>query len=202
MLQTRVYASAIHRSSYARPAGRLATDRALGFRLRRQEVLTVAHAPRFHATVHESALRVRYGGREVVRDQLLRLMEVSRLPNVTVQVFPQEADAPAFTHPFMVVEWDVKELSTVLVDQLEGSTYLGEARRVGEYRAIFERLSELALPPVDAAAAPEGRRAKDSLGLLQRLLYPLLQKGVHVSAQVAEIQLQRGRRGHVRRGGG
>ncbi|MER8160148.1 hypothetical protein [Streptomyces sp. NPDC094472] len=34
----------------------------------------------------------------------------------------------------------------------------------------------MALAPIDAPAAPETRIAKDSLGLIQRILYPLLQE--------------------------
>lgn len=70
-----------------------------------------------------------------MRRQLLRLIEVSRLPNVTVQVFP-------FT----------------------GGGYSAYSRSF----AI-----ELALAPVDPESAPESHASRDSLSLLQHVMYAL-----------------------------
>ncbi|MBD3007827.1 MULTISPECIES: helix-turn-helix transcriptional regulator [unclassified Streptomyces] len=174
LLQTREYATAVHGSGFSE-AVREVQDRAIEFRLRRQLVLSGERPPRFHAIVHEAALRVLYGGRTVMRDQLLRLIQASRLPNVTIQIVPIDNEgSAAFSHPFMVIEPSVVELSTVLVDQFGGSEFLDDLDAVTDYRQSFQRLSELALPSIDAEAAPEARTGKDSLGLLQHILYPLL----------------------------
>ncbi|MGY0058740.1 helix-turn-helix domain-containing protein [Streptomyces sp. LZ34] len=174
LLQTSGYATAIHGGSYVE-SPQSVRDQAVEFRKERQKVLVGERAPRLHAIVHESALRVHWGGRTVMRDQLLHLIEMSRLPNVTIQVFPLDIErGVAFNHAFMVIEPNVTELSTVSVDQLGMSEYVGDQEVVGGYRETFGKLAELALPHVDAASAPEARRAKDSLGLIQYVLYPLL----------------------------
>ncbi|NUS84070.1 MAG: helix-turn-helix transcriptional regulator [Streptomyces sp.] len=173
LLQTSGYAAAVHSGSYVENPQSV-RERAVEFRMERQKVLVGERAPRIHAIVHESALRVHWGGRTVMRDQLLHLIEMSRLPNVTIQVFPLDIERGAFNHAFMVIEPHVAELSTVSADQLGMSEYVGDQEVVGGYRETFCKLTELALPHIDAALAPEARRAKDSLGLIQHILYSLL----------------------------
>lgn len=53
-------------------------------------VLTGVEPVRYRAVIHESALHTRVGGPAVMRRQTVRLMEVSRLPHLTVQVYPFE----------------------------------------------------------------------------------------------------------------
>ncbi|MEC4018482.1 helix-turn-helix domain-containing protein [Streptomyces sp. H27-D2] len=174
LLQTLSYMTALHSggSGSSRPE---VQDAAVEFRMERQKILTGENPPRLHAIIHETALRVQYGGHEVMRDQLLRLIEVSRLPNVTIQIVPLEADArAAFSHSFMVIEPAVRELGTILVDQLGKSQLRGDPQSITDYSANHTRLSELALPAVDARSEPETRTVKDSLGLIQHILYPLL----------------------------
>ncbi|MEU3959357.1 helix-turn-helix transcriptional regulator [Streptomyces buecherae] len=174
LLQTADYAMAVHGGGYAESV-REVQNTAVEFRMERQRVLVGDHPPKLHAIIHEAALRVLYGGREVMREQLLKLVEASRLPNVTIQVVPLEDEQrAAFNHSFMVIEPNVLELGTVLVDQLATAQLLGETQAIADYTESFARLSELALPPVDTKVAPEQRRVKDSLGLIQHILYPLL----------------------------
>lgn len=174
LLQTPEYAAAVHRDSFV-PSTAEVRELLVGFRIERQKVLTGERAPRLHAIIHESALRVHFGGREVMRDQLLGLIEVSRLPNVTVQIFPFDAEGRvAFNCSFMVIEPQARELATVQVEQLGQSLLHDDTQSLAKYRDTFATLSVMALPPIDTQAAPETRRTKDSLGLIQHILYPLL----------------------------
>jgi len=172
LLQTHEYATAAHRGGYG---GGTAEEReaVVHFRMRRQEVLNGEQPPRFHAIIHEAALHASFGDAKVMRGQLLRLIEVSRLPNVTIQVLPFDGPV-AFGSSFMLVEPGVPELSTVIVPHVEQSLYLGDAGAVARYNEWFASLKGVALPAVDAAVPPERHAVKDSLGLIQRLLYPLL----------------------------
>ncbi|MFP3988137.1 helix-turn-helix transcriptional regulator [Streptomyces sp. E11-3] len=172
LLQTEAYATAIHRRGYAR-ATNDEHDLAVEFRMRRQRVLTGQRPPHLHAIVHEAALHPSLGDQDVMREQLQRLIEASRSPQVTVQILPFDGPVP-FGTSFTLIEPPVRELSTVIVAHVEKSLYLGDAEAVVKYRSLFARLREAALPPVDAAVPPEAHAAKDSLGLIQRLLYPLL----------------------------
>ncbi|MFK4265299.1 helix-turn-helix domain-containing protein [Streptomyces milbemycinicus] len=172
LLQTREYATAIHRAGYVHTSHE-EDELAVAFRVERQQVLTGEQAPRFHAVVNEAALHASLGSPGVMRTQLKRLIELSRLPHVTIQIFPFDGPVP-FGTPFTLIEPSVKELSTVLVAHIEQSLYLGDADAIARYNTSFAKMCEMALPPVDATVSPEARSGKDSLGLIQRLLYPLL----------------------------
>ncbi|MFH8406437.1 helix-turn-helix domain-containing protein [Streptomyces sp. NPDC018019] len=165
LLQTRAYATAVHRGGYV-DVPRSAEAAAVEFRVERQRVLAGEGAPRLHAVVHEAALRVTFGGRQLMRDQLLRLLDACRLPNVTLQVLPFEGPV-AFGAPFTVLMPPVRELSTVVVPHVENSLYLGDADAVDRYAHTFAKLAEAALPPA-------AQRSKDTVRLIERLLYPLL----------------------------
>ncbi|MBT2398123.1 helix-turn-helix transcriptional regulator [Streptomyces sp. ISL-100] len=172
LLQTPEYATTMYRGGYT-SASREEQDLEVEFRVRRQQVLGGERPPTFHAVIHEAALHATLGDRQVMRGQLLRLIEASRLPNVTIQVLPFDGPVP-FGTSFTLLEPTVPELSTVVVAHIERSLYLGDDDALARYNDWFARLRDVALPPVDAAAQPEARAVKDSLGLVQRLLYPLL----------------------------
>ncbi|MEV8016198.1 helix-turn-helix transcriptional regulator [Streptomyces sp. NPDC086554] len=172
LLQTLDYATVIHRDGYV-DASTAEHDRAVEFRMRRRGALTRERPPRLHAVVHEAALHTSFGRPDVMRDQLRHLIEMSRLPNVTVQVVPFDGPVPYGTS-FTLIEPHQPRLGTVIVAHVVQSLYLGDANSLDTYNNRFDRLSEQALPPVDAEVTPEGHARKDSLGLIQRLLYPLL----------------------------
>jgi len=172
LFQTLAYATAGYRGGYAlTPPEQQARE--VDFRMRRQGVLTGERPPRVHAVIHEAALHVSWGDSAIMRDQLLRLIEVTRLPNVTLQVLP--FDGPVgFGTSFTLLEPTVPQLSTVVVAHVEKSLYLGDQEALARYRDCFARLCEAALPPQTAEANTEAFLEKNSLGLIQRLLYPLL----------------------------
>ncbi|WP_149826519.1 helix-turn-helix domain-containing protein [Streptomyces tailanensis] len=170
LFQTLAYATAGYRGGYtmATPEQQ---DREVDFRMQRQRVLTRERPPRIHAVVHEAALHVSWGRPEIMRDQLLRLIEVAQLPNVTLQVLPFDGRV-GFGTSFTFLEPTAPQLSTVVVAHVEKSLYLGEPEVLTRYRTWFARLCEAALPSVEAdGGAPP---VKDSLRLIQRLLHPLL----------------------------
>ncbi len=108
-----------------------------------------------------------------MRGQLLCLIEASRLPNVAIQILPFDGPLP-FGTPFTLLDPAVPELGTVVVPHIEKSLRLGDSDSLFRYHTWFDSLSELALAPVDAEVQPEAHAMKDSLGLIQRILYPLL----------------------------
>lgn len=71
----------------------------------------------------------------------------------------------------LAVEFRVARQRILHVEQ---SLYLGDVEALARYTDLFARLRHTALPPMDVSVPPEGYLAKDSLGLIQRLLYPLL----------------------------
>lgn len=59
----------------------------------RQEILNRDNPPDLWVLLAESAVRRRVGSAEVMHAQLKHLAELSRRPNVTVQVVPDDSDA-------------------------------------------------------------------------------------------------------------
>ncbi|NUT29442.1 MAG: helix-turn-helix transcriptional regulator [Streptomyces sp.] len=149
-------------------------DEATAFRLERQAILTTDNAPAFHAVIHEAALHMRFGGPSVLRGQLLHLIELARLPNITIQVIPFEADLDAaLSGTFMHAITPVRDLSTVVLDHPSGPLYLSDDEHLALYETLFDSLAESALPPISARTSHKELAAKDSLALIQHLLYTL-----------------------------
>ncbi|AVH57471.1 MULTISPECIES: helix-turn-helix domain-containing protein [Streptomyces] len=171
LFQTADYARAIF-SSPKLGFGNI--EEALMFRMERQRILTRQNPPSVHAVIHEAALHMRFGSVQVVREQLLRLIELARLPNVTIQIYPFSAQAyAALSGNFVHAIPGTPRLGTVILDHATGSDYLREQAQLQRYSALFARLAENALSPVDVSLAPEAHSVKDSLALIQHLLYTL-----------------------------
>ncbi|MGC5565022.1 Scr1 family TA system antitoxin-like transcriptional regulator [Streptomyces sp. FR-108] len=93
---------------------------------------------------------------------------------MTIQIYPFSAQAyAALSGNFAHFVPDNAKLGTVLLEAPLGSSYLTHERQLLEYSVLFDRLTESALPPIDVSSAPEAHSVKDSLGLIQHLLYTL-----------------------------
>ncbi|WP_234383218.1 DUF5753 domain-containing protein [Streptomyces dysideae] len=148
------------------------TEDAIAFRLERQRILVSENAPAVHAVIHEAALRMHYGGPSVMRRQLLHLIELSRLPNVTIQVFPFRAQTfLGVSTPFLYVRPPVEELATVVLEHPSEPIYRDTQEHLSQYRVLFGRLKDSALPPITPSATAETQAAPGSLLLIQHLLY-------------------------------
>ncbi|MFI5796780.1 helix-turn-helix domain-containing protein [Streptomyces sp. NPDC051677] len=171
LFQTADYARAIFSSP---KLGFENIEDGLKFRMERQHILTRRNPPSVHAVIHEAALHMRFGSVQVVREQLVRLIELARLPNVTIQVYPFSAQAyAALSGNFVHAIPATPRLGTVIHDRATGPDYLREPAQLRQYSALFDRLTENALHPVDVSLAPEAHSVKDSLALIQHLLYTL-----------------------------
>lgn len=73
------------------------------FRIARQQVLSSDTPTELHAVVHEAALHACVGDTDVMRGQLVHLIEAARKPNITIQVFPYSAGMfSAFSNTFTI----------------------------------------------------------------------------------------------------
>ncbi|MFC9843968.1 helix-turn-helix domain-containing protein [Streptomyces sp. NPDC060223] len=171
LFQTSAYTQAIFNSP---KLGFENIEEALGFRLKRQQILTRENPPTVHAVIHEAALHMRFGSPQMMRDQMLRLVELARLPHVTIQIYPFSAQAhAALSGNFVHIIPSASQLSTVVLEQPTGARYLSEQVQLRQYGDLFDRLVENALTPIDVSLAPEAHSVKDSLALIQHLLYAL-----------------------------
>ncbi|MGP3971363.1 helix-turn-helix domain-containing protein [Streptomyces sp. 6N223] len=145
------------------------------FRLRRQRLLTEARPPEFHAVVHEAALRMEIADRGVMERQIEHMVEMTRLPHVRVQILPFRANVHRvnYSTPFVCYDAPVAELSTVYVEHPARSPFVTDQSNLVQFSEAFSKLSAVALPPIDLDAASSIPTRRDSLGLVQRLLYDL-----------------------------
>jgi hypothetical protein len=124
-------------------------DRRVRVRMKRQELLTAAGAPRIWSIVDEAALRRPVGGTQVMRQQLRRLAEVAQLPNVTLQVVPfwvggHDAAGGSFT----VLRFDADDVPDIVyIEQLTGAQYLDKRADADHYLDVINRLSAISPSP-------------------------------------------------------
>jgi transcriptional regulator with XRE-family HTH domain len=104
LLQTTAYASAVIAGNLPE-ASPEQVDKRVSVRMRRQERISAADSPlRMWAVIDEAALCRKVGDNQIMREQLHHLVELSRLPHVTVQVLPFEAGAhPGLSGQFAVL---------------------------------------------------------------------------------------------------
>ncbi|ORT61117.1 helix-turn-helix transcriptional regulator [Streptomyces sp. CB03238] len=120
----------------------------LAHRVERQQVLQGRHAPEYVGIVHEAALRMQFGGRDVARAQLEHLLAASEWSNVTLTVIPFENGAfPGAGQTVLYAEGPVPQLDTVQVDNSHGPDFLHGEAQLAKYRAHLDWMENIALSP-------------------------------------------------------
>jgi transcriptional regulator with XRE-family HTH domain len=153
LLQTADYARAGHEAYLPRLSNEQ-IEMQIQAKLTRQSLLTQANPPAFRAVLDEAALRRVVGGPRVMRKQLDRLLEVARLPNVTLQIIPFTVGYhPGLESNFNILELPKPTPSIVFVEGLVGSMYLERAEDLKRYQEVFKRLQTVALSPKDTIDA-------------------------------------------------
>jgi hypothetical protein len=104
--------------------------------------------------VDEAAMRRPVGGREVMRDQMERLIDAAKLPNVTLQVLPFDAGAhPGMVGSFSVLRFPEEELPDVVyLEHLTSALYLNKPEEVDQYLHVMESICVRAAPPDQTVA--------------------------------------------------
>ncbi|MFJ5836905.1 helix-turn-helix domain-containing protein [Streptomyces shenzhenensis] len=148
LLQTPEYARALLGAGNPHASAE-ATERRVALRMRRQELLTRAEPPRVWVVMDETVLRWPVGGSAVMRAQIDHLIEVNRLPRVTLQIMPF-ANGP---HPAMragayhIFRFRAPELPDIVyLNGLVGAVYLDKSDDVVVYRESLDRLGAQAAP--------------------------------------------------------
>lgn len=148
LLQTESYVQALMRTGRSwDPPEQMA--RRVALRMKRQSRLTGPNPLELLAVIDESIVRRSIGGPAVMEEQLGHLIDMAKLPNVTVQILPFDAGE----HPFLggsaaLLEFrETTHLDVVYLEGLAGDLYEEQHSEVARYRAEFERLSERALDP-------------------------------------------------------
>jgi transcriptional regulator with XRE-family HTH domain len=149
LFQTAEYARAVtvlgHRSASADEI-----ERRVSLRLKRQQILANPdQTPRVWAVVDESALRRPLGSTDILRGQLARLVEISELPQVTLQVMPFERGGhSAAGGSFSILRFAEPDLPDIVyIEQLTSALYLDRPEEADHYREVMNSVSAEAATP-------------------------------------------------------
>jgi transcriptional regulator with XRE-family HTH domain len=147
LLQTRAYAEAIIRGGSPETSD-TEIDKRVQVRMRRQDRIAVEGEPlRLWVVLDEAALRRVVGSRQVMREQLEHLAEMSQRPHITVQVLPFEVGAhPGINGQYSILEFaDAADSSVVYIEGVTSDLYLEKAHDVQKYTVMYEHLRAQAL---------------------------------------------------------
>ncbi|MFH8349216.1 helix-turn-helix domain-containing protein [Streptomyces sp. NPDC018045] len=145
LMQTVDYARVIFRQSI--PAlSPPEIEHRVSHRIKRQEILYGDDPTPFKAIIHEAALRMQFGGRRVVKEQLTHIAELSELPHVVVLVVPYSAGVfPGAGQTVLYASGPVPQLDTVQLDSEHGSECVYADYQLEKYRTFMRRFEDVAL---------------------------------------------------------
>ncbi|MFI9148979.1 helix-turn-helix transcriptional regulator [Streptomyces sp. NPDC053367] len=163
LLQTEDYARGVMLSGAVGQTRPDDIERHVALRMQRQGLLTREGAPRFWVVMDETVLRRPVGGPEVMRAQIDRLLEATKLPNVTLQVVPfATGPHPGTYGPFVLFRFAVPELPDMVYSEyLTGAVYLDARTEVATHLEVMDRM---------AAQAATAHRTKEILRDLRKEL--------------------------------
>jgi transcriptional regulator with XRE-family HTH domain len=146
LLQTEDYVRAIMSTAPA-PESDDDIERQIQVRMERQKRLTAPDAPDLWVVLNEGVIRRTVGGAKVMREQLQRLADISKLSNVTLQVLTYDAGAhPAMHGAFWIMQFpEPADPDVVYVEAQTGALYLEMPEDVGRYSLMFDHLRAQAL---------------------------------------------------------
>lgn len=148
LLQTAEYASAVIQADGVYDDPDVLGQR-VAVRMARQAVLTREPPPQLWVILDEAVLRRQIGGPGVLRRQLLRLVEASELPMVTIQVLPFAVGAHrALAGSFVILEFAGRsDAPLVHSEGMTGGVIRARPEELRSYWMSFEALRAAALSP-------------------------------------------------------
>jgi transcriptional regulator with XRE-family HTH domain len=163
LLQTEDYARGVLKSGAIGQTSPDDIDAHVALRMQRQELLTRQDAPRLWVVMDETVLRRPVGGPEVMRAQIDKLLDATKLPNVTLQIAPfANGPHPGTYGPFVLFRFAVPELPDMVYSEyLTGAVYLDARSEVASHLEVMDRM---------AAQAATAHRTKEILRDLRKEL--------------------------------
>ncbi|MDQ3762384.1 MAG: helix-turn-helix domain-containing protein [Actinomycetota bacterium] len=141
LMQTEDYARAIAAHGWA-PMASQSVQRQVAVRMRRQALIVRPNPPKLWAVIDESVLRRPIGGRPVMLAQIEHLLELTKRPNITLQVVPYQFSGYAAEGSFTILRFAEPELPDVVyLEHLSGALYLDKRSDAELYGRVFDRLT-------------------------------------------------------------
>ncbi|MFD7292416.1 helix-turn-helix domain-containing protein [Streptomyces sp. NPDC059897] len=144
LLQTPDYARAVLRGGL--PNGSEEDlERRVALRLRRQSLLEKEDAPTLWVVMEEAVLHKEVGSPDVMREQIERLLDVSELPHISLDIVPFSAGAHVGAcAPFTYFRFEEPELPDIVYSELlSASVYLDQRADVVAHLEAHSRMALL-----------------------------------------------------------
>jgi hypothetical protein len=153
LLQSEEYAIALIRGARQDDTDQ-GIEQRVRVRMQRQALLIQDDPIDLWVVLDEAVVSRPVGGDEVMREQLLRLAEVTELPNVTLQILPFEAGAHAgMDGTFAILDFpEVEDPNVVFAENATGGLFLEKNEELIKYVFIFDHIQATALPPEGSKA--------------------------------------------------
>lgn len=150
ILQTESYIQAVNAGSTSRSREDEAERQAqIKIRLERQEIL---ESTQLEFILSESALRRVVGDQATMHGQLKHLVEVSKRPNIAVQVLPFTAETFVMANiSFVSLRFGDADSDVIYVEGYTSADYLDHPEDVQAYTRLWNRLQAAALGPAESA---------------------------------------------------
>lgn len=162
LLQTEAYARTVYQRLNPQESPKR-IESLVEVRMRRQELLGRPDSPLLFFIIDEAVVRRVVGGKVTMRHQLTQMIELARLPNVTIEVVPFEAGAhPGVLGSFLIFEFpdtaddDALWLEGPLGDLLSRD----DPEEILSFREKFEQLRHMSLGP-EGSVSFLNERVKD-----------------------------------------
>jgi transcriptional regulator with XRE-family HTH domain len=151
LLQTNEYAAAVTNIDHTEDPELV--EQRVAVRMARQAILTRKSPPQLCAIVDEAVIRRPIGGANVMRRQLLHLVQISEMSMITIQVLPFAAGVHrGLTGNFVILDFDgPAEHPLVYCEGMTGGVIRTNADEIDTYKMSFEALRATSLSPSDSA---------------------------------------------------
>ncbi|MEU7955747.1 helix-turn-helix domain-containing protein [Micromonospora humida] len=127
-------------------------ERQVEVRLERQRVIDRPDGPELNFILSESALRRNLGDPAAMRDQLTHLAALADRSNVTIQVFPLDAETyVTASYNFIILRFGEEVASDVVyLETFTDADYLDSPEALRAYNRLWGRLQAAALGPAES----------------------------------------------------
>ncbi|MGH3612028.1 MAG: DUF5753 domain-containing protein, partial [Pseudonocardia sp.] len=156
LLQTENYVRALTEAPSPFGTSLNADDVARTRHERRKIITRDDDPPMLSFILSESALRREYGGRDVMREQMQRLLDIAQLSNVQLQALPFANTSPvtyawlSFALLHVPGPGLASPLNFAYVEQFDDARYIDERERVDAYERLWSHLQAAALNVVES----------------------------------------------------
>ncbi|NKQ55951.1 helix-turn-helix domain-containing protein [Amycolatopsis sp. K13G38] len=119
-----------------------AVESRVAIRMRRQKLLNGPKPPRLWAVLDEAVLHRPVGSAAVLKEQLEHLLELIKLPNISLQIVPFDMSGYAAESAFSLLQFAEPELPNIAyIERLDGALYLEKSDELELYGRTFDRLT-------------------------------------------------------------